>query len=81
LLENTAVAAHRSIVVRPGTQAASREGMKTEPAKPLEQPLIPAHWPDGAKIIVLWAALWFITASLFFLAFLLDRLLGGILRS
>jgi len=55
--------------------------MKTEPTKPLEQPLIPAHWPDGAKILVLWAALWFLTAGLFFLAFLLDRLLGGILQS
>jgi hypothetical protein len=53
--------------------------MKTQLVKPLEQPLMPAHWPDGVKIVVLWAALWFLTAGLFFLAFLLDRLLSGTL--
>ena len=45
-------------------------------AVPAEQTLIPAHWPETLKLIVLLAALWVVTLGVFFVIYVLEWIIG-----
>jgi hypothetical protein len=46
------------------------------PARPAEPSLVPIHWPEAFKLIVLWAGPWAITLGVIFLFFLRDWIIG-----
>jgi hypothetical protein len=46
-------------------------------AEPAEPSLIPTHWPEALKLIVLLAALWAITLGVFIISFVLEWIIGS----
>jgi hypothetical protein len=57
--------------------AVSQSSHPTRPTEAAENCLIPSHWPEALKLLVLVAFLWAITLGLFFVIYVLGWMIGS----
>ena len=55
----------------------SKRSCPTLPAEPAENCLIPNHWPELLKLLVLVAFLWVTTLGLFFVIYVFGWMIGS----